>query len=78
MRTPMDLSACDGHLILCEYSEQHPPLVMCTGMATKVKNYYRRPEVLCVCVHIHVQYSVQYTVYYTVSIHVHVMYGVHS
>eukprot|EP00731_Ephydatia_muelleri_P018351 Em0011g391a len=44
MRTPMDLSACDGHLILCEYSEQHPTLVMCTGMATKIKNYYRRPE----------------------------------
>ena len=45
MRTPEDLSACDGHVILAEYSEEHPPLIMATGMATKVKNYYRRPEV---------------------------------
>lgn len=45
MRTPEVLSACDGHLLLAEYSEQHPPVVMATGMATKIKNYYRRPEV---------------------------------
>ena len=45
MRSPEDLSSCDGHLILAEYSEEHPPLVMATGMATKIKNYYRRPEV---------------------------------
>ena len=45
MRTPEDLSACDGHVVLAEYSEEHPLLVMATGMATKVKNYYRRPEV---------------------------------
>ena len=45
MRQPEDVSACDGQLVLAEYSEEHPPLVMATGMATKVKNYYRRPEV---------------------------------
>ena len=45
MRQPEDVSACDGHLVLAEYSEEHPPLVMATGMATKMKNYYRRPEV---------------------------------
>ena len=45
MRSPEDLSSCDGHLILAEYSEEHPPLVMATGMATKIKNYYRRLEV---------------------------------
>ena len=45
MRSPDDLSACDGELVLAEYSEQHPPLLTCNGMATRVKNYYRRPEV---------------------------------
>lgn len=45
MRTPEDVSACDGELILAEYCEQHPPLLTGTGMATRIKNYYRRPEV---------------------------------
>lgn len=45
MRTPEDLSACDGHLILAEYSEQFPPLLSAIGLATKIKNYYRRSEV---------------------------------
>ena len=45
MRTPKDLTACDGHVILAEYAEEHPPLIMATGMATKIKNYYKRPEV---------------------------------
>ena len=40
------MSACDGQLVLAEYCEQHPPLLMSTGMATRVKNYYRRPEVV--------------------------------
>jgi transcription initiation factor TFIID subunit 1 len=44
MRTPEDVSACDGELILAEYCEQHPPLLMSTGMATRIRNYYRRPE----------------------------------
>ena len=45
MRSPEDLSATDSHLVLIEYCEEHPPLVMATGMSTKIKNYYRRPEV---------------------------------
>ncbi len=45
MRTPEDLSACDGHLILSEYSEQYPPVLSALGLATKIKNYYRRSEV---------------------------------
>ena len=42
MRTPEDLSGKDGELILAEYSEEHPPLMMQVGMATKIKNYYKR------------------------------------
>ncbi|XP_064607804.1 transcription initiation factor TFIID subunit 1-like isoform X1 [Liolophura sinensis] len=42
MRTPQDLTAMDGELILAEYSEEYPPIMMQVGMATKVKNYYKR------------------------------------
>uniref|UniRef100_A0A672JSY1 Transcription initiation factor TFIID subunit n=1 Tax=Salarias fasciatus TaxID=181472 RepID=A0A672JSY1_SALFA len=42
MRTPQDLTGKDGDLILAEYSEEYPPLVMQVGMATKIKNYYKR------------------------------------
>ena len=49
MRTPHDLTGCDGELILAEYSEEYPPLLMQVGMATKVKNYYKR-----VCIHIRI------------------------
>lgn len=42
MRTPEDLTGKDGDLILTEYSEEHPPLIMQVGMASKVKNYYKR------------------------------------
>lgn len=42
MRNPEDLSGKDGDIILCEMSEEHPPLVMQVGMATKIKNYYKR------------------------------------
>ena len=45
MRSPEDLSATDSHIVLLEYCEEHPPLVMATGMSSKIKNYYRRPEV---------------------------------
>ena len=45
MREPGDLSVCDGNLVLAECSEQYPPLINNIGMATKVKNYYRRNEV---------------------------------
>ncbi|XP_055499648.1 transcription initiation factor TFIID subunit 1 isoform X1 [Leucoraja erinacea] len=42
MRTPQDLTGKDGDLILAEYSEEYPPLMMQVGMATKIKNYYKR------------------------------------
>ncbi|ESP02189.1 hypothetical protein LOTGIDRAFT_212720 [Lottia gigantea] len=42
MRTPQDLTAMDGEVILCEFSEEFPPLMMQVGMATKMKNYYKR------------------------------------
>ena len=45
MRTPQDLSVCDGNIVLSELSEQYPPLITAIGMATRIKNYYRRPEV---------------------------------
>ena len=59
MREPEDLSACDGGLILTEYCEQYPPLVSNIGMATKIKNYYRRPEV---CLHLSVCLSARLSV----------------
>jgi transcription initiation factor TFIID subunit 1 len=37
-----ELTAMDGTIILAEYSEQYPPLMMQTGMATKIKSYYKR------------------------------------
>ncbi|XP_059142595.1 transcription initiation factor TFIID subunit 1-like [Physella acuta] len=42
MRTPQDLTGMDGELILAEYSEEFPPLLMQVGMASKIKNYYKR------------------------------------
>lgn len=42
MRTPQDLTGMDGELFLSEYSEEHPPLLNQVGMATKIKNYYKR------------------------------------
>ncbi|XP_076843772.1 transcription initiation factor TFIID subunit 1 isoform X1 [Brachyhypopomus gauderio] len=42
MRTAQDLTGKDGDLILAEYSEEYPPLLLQVGMATKIKNYYKR------------------------------------
>ena len=42
MRTPEDLTGRDGELILAEFSEEFPPLINQVGMATKMKNYYKR------------------------------------
>uniref|UniRef100_A0A6I8NJU8 Transcription initiation factor TFIID subunit 1 n=1 Tax=Ornithorhynchus anatinus TaxID=9258 RepID=A0A6I8NJU8_ORNAN len=42
MRTAQDLTGKDGDLVLVEYSEEYPPLMMQVGMATKIKNYYKR------------------------------------
>lgn len=46
MRTPQDLTGKDGDLILAEYSEEYPPLIMQVGMATKIKNYYKRVSLI--------------------------------
>jgi transcription initiation factor TFIID subunit 1 len=42
MRTLRDLSARDGTLVFVEYSEEHPPLLNQPGMASKIRNYYKR------------------------------------
>ena len=42
MRTAEDLTGRDADLVLAEYSEEFPPIMMQTGMATKIKNYYKR------------------------------------
>ena len=42
MRSLEDLSCRDGDMLLFEYSEQHPPLLNQVGMATKIKNYFKR------------------------------------
>ncbi|XP_024921771.1 transcription initiation factor TFIID subunit 1 [Cynoglossus semilaevis] len=42
MRTSQDLTGKDGDVILAEYSEEYAPLIMQVGMATKIKNYYKR------------------------------------
>lgn len=42
MRTPQDLTGMDGDLILAEYSEEFPPILNQVGMASKIKNYYKR------------------------------------
>ena len=44
MKSRKDLSAKDGTIILAEYSEEHPLLVMRPGMCTHIINYYRRKE----------------------------------
>ncbi|CUT98613.1 transcription initiation factor TFIID subunit 1 [Echinococcus multilocularis] len=41
MRTPQDLSGFDGEVVLFEYSEEFPPLMNQSGMATRLVNYYR-------------------------------------
>lgn len=42
MRTPADLTGMDGSLVLFEYCEEYPPLIMAVGMNTKMRNYYKR------------------------------------
>ncbi|VDO20453.1 unnamed protein product [Haemonchus placei] len=42
MRDVADLSGRDGDLVLLEYSEEHPPLLCQPGMASKIKNYYKK------------------------------------
>lgn len=42
MRHKADLSGKDKRVVLVEYVEQHPPIIMNVGMGTKVRNYYRK------------------------------------
>ncbi|GBN25963.1 Transcription initiation factor TFIID subunit 1 [Araneus ventricosus] len=42
MHTLSDLSGKDGTLVFFEFSEEHPPLISQVGMASRIKNYYRR------------------------------------
>jgi transcription initiation factor TFIID subunit 1 len=42
MRELHDLSGRDGTLLLLEYIEQFPPLLNQPGMASKIRNYYKR------------------------------------
>lgn len=41
-----DVSATDGEIMLLEYAEEHPPLIQAVGMASRVKNYYRKVSFL--------------------------------
>ncbi len=43
-RRKRELSGKDGRLIVTEYLEQMPPLIMNVGMGTKVLNYYRKKD----------------------------------
>lgn len=42
MRTPADVTGSDGSLVLFEYCEEYPPVIMAVGMNAKVRNYYKR------------------------------------
>ncbi|KAI1731322.1 bromodomain-containing protein [Ditylenchus destructor] len=44
MRETQDLSARDSELLLLEYCEEHPPLLSQPGMASRIKNYYKRKD----------------------------------
>ena len=46
MRDVTDLTGMDGELILAEYCEEYPPLVMAVGMNTRIINYYKRVSIL--------------------------------
>jgi transcription initiation factor TFIID subunit 1 len=41
IKSPKDLTACDGDIVLMEYSEEDPPLLMRNGMGSKIINYFK-------------------------------------
>ena len=41
-RTMEELSASDGDIIVCEYLERYPPLLMNVGMCSQLITYYRK------------------------------------
>lgn len=53
MREVQDLSGKDSTLLLMEYSEEHPPLLNQPGMASKIRNYYKRVSLNSCSVLIH-------------------------
>jgi len=42
MRRLQDLSGLDSDLVLAEYCEQYPTLLNQIGMATRIKNYFKK------------------------------------
>ena len=49
MRDIHDLTGRDGSLVLLEYSEEHPLLLSQTGMASRIRNYYKRVYSYFIC-----------------------------
>eukprot|EP00816_Leptocylindrus_hargravesii_P003416 CAMPEP_0196808958 /NCGR_PEP_ID=MMETSP1362-20130617/8928_1 /TAXON_ID=163516 /ORGANISM="Leptocylindrus danicus, Strain CCMP1856" /LENGTH=1553 /DNA_ID=CAMNT_0042183479 /DNA_START=42 /DNA_END=4703 /DNA_ORIENTATION=- len=47
IRTKADLSPADGQLVLFEYSEERPALILSKGMACKIVNFYRGDPAQC-------------------------------
>ena len=45
MRRLQDLSGLDSDLVLAEFCEQYPPLLNQIGMASRVKNYYKKVDI---------------------------------
>ena len=45
-RTMEELSASDGDIIVCEYLERYPPLLMNVGMCSQLITYYRKQDEL--------------------------------
>lgn len=68
MRTAEDLTGRDGDLIMAEYSEEFPPLMMQVGMATKVKNYYKRVNI-CLIHQVYTKYMNICTKHFILALH---------
>merc|ERR1740136_89270 len=47
IRNEADLSPMEGTLVLLEYSEENPPIMMSKGMTCKIVNYYRGDRSKC-------------------------------
>jgi hypothetical protein len=47
LRSEADLSPTEGKLILLEFSEERPPLMLSKGMAVRIVNYYRGDKARC-------------------------------
>merc|ERR1712226_1716666 len=47
IRNEADLSPMEGNLVLLDYSEEQPPIVMSKGMTCKIVNYYRGDRSKC-------------------------------